>query len=217
MRMPCGYSFDRSNSGSLAMLAANMPWPQWSSRLSTLSGETARESIRFAITRSMIRDYRKTWRNWPERHPWVTLIAIPVAGILAAILIATLQDYQAKQAERVRVNTEIDRIIQTAADFDPIVHRYITLARAGDPQANGYHDKILNDPSVSRMNDVIAKPVTQWPSIESCDAFRAYYRAAFDLLVLSVDKRPIMTLDEAVKAYDGKLETLQKALNTARR
>ena len=67
------------------------------------------------------------------------------------------------------------------------------------------------------MNDLGAKPVTQWPSIESCDAFRAYYGAAFNLLILSVDKRPIITVEEGVKAYDGKLEALQKALNAARR
>lgn len=105
----------------------------------------------------MIKDYRKTWRNWPERHPWVTRIAIPIAGILVVILIAVLQDYQAKQAEKARVNTEIDRIIQTATDFDPIVRNYIAFVRAGDPQAKGYHDRILNDPRVS----VIAKSVTQ--------------------------------------------------------
>jgi hypothetical protein len=165
----------------------------------------------------MIKDYRKTLGNWPERHPWLTLIAIPIAGVLVAVLIAASQDYQAKQAEKVRVNTEIDRIIRTATDFDPIVQRYIALARTGDPQANGYHDRILNDPRVSRMNDVIGKPVTQWPSVESCDAFRAYYRAGFDLLVLSSDSRPIMTLGEGVKAYEGKLEAVQKALEAARR
>jgi hypothetical protein len=163
----------------------------------------------------MIKDYRKTLRNWPERHPWVTLVAIPILAILVTVLIAYLQDYQTKQAEKARVNTEIERIIKTATDFDPIVQRYIALARANDPQAKGYHDRILSDPIVGRMNDVIAKPVTQWPSVEACDAFRAYYRAAFDLLILSVDQRPMMTVEEGVKQYQGKLEALQKALNAA--
>jgi len=162
----------------------------------------------------MIKDYRKTWRNWPERHPWVILVAIP---IFIPILIVYLQDYQTKQAEKARVNTEIERIAKTATDFDPIVQRYIALARANDPQAKGYYDRMLSDPIVSRMNDVNAKPVTQWPSVEACDAFRAYYTAASDLLILSVDKRPIMTVEEGVKQYEGKLEALQKALNAAHR
>ena len=112
------------------------------------------------------------------------------------------------------VNSEIIQIGRTASDFDPIVQQYIALARANDPQARGYHDRILSDVRVSRMNDLSAKSVTQWPSIES---FVAYYGAAFNLLILSVDKRPIMTVEEGVKAYDGKLEALQKALNAARR
>lgn len=115
------------------------------------------------------------------------------------------------------VNSEIIQIGRTASDFDPIVQQYIALARANDPQARGYHDRVLSDVCVSRMNDLSAKPVTQWPSIKSCDAFRAYYGAAFNLLILSVDKRSIMTVEEGVKAYDGKLEALQKALNAARR
>ena len=169
MRTPCGYS---------STAATRAAWRCWRRTRRGRSGQAGYPHFRakqhelgkriYPVCYNPKHDQRlsKDVAQLAERYPWVTLIAIPVAGILAAILIATLQDYQAKQAERVRVNTEINRIIQTAADFDPIVHRYITLARAGDPQANGYHDRILNDPSVSRMNDVIAKPVTQWPSID---------------------------------------------------
>ena len=140
-----------------------------------------------------------------------------ILALLVAILIPSWYYYQTKQAEKARVNTEIERIAKTAMDFDPIVQRYIALARANDPQAKGYYDRMLSDPIVSRMNDVNGKPVTQWPSVEACDAFRAYYRAASGLLILSVDKRPIMTVEEGVKQYEGKLETLQKALNAAHR
>jgi hypothetical protein len=162
----------------------------------------------------VIKDYRKTWRNWPERHPILlgAVITIVVGfGVLVADHVWKRHDANAN------VNSEIIQIGRTASDFDPIVQRYIALARANDPQARGYHDRILSDVRVSRMNDLGAKPVTQWPSIESCDAFRAYYGAAFNLLILSVDKRPIITVEEGVKAYDGKLEALQKALNAARR
>ena len=145
------------------------------------------------------------------------MAALAIIGPLVTISGIWWRDHKAQLDDDAKVNAEINLIIQTATDFDPIVRRYITLARAGDPQANGYLDRIRSDPRVSRMNDVIAKPVTQWPSIQSSDAFRTYYKDAFDLLELSVDKRPIMTLDEGVKGYDGKLAALQRALNAARR
>jgi hypothetical protein len=127
------------------------------------------------------------------------------------------RDHKAQLDENAKVNAEINVISRTAVEFDPIVQEYVKLVRANDPQANGYHGRRLNDPRLSRMNDLIAKPVTQWPSVESCDAFRAYYDVSLRLLETSVDKRPPMKVEDRIEAYEGKLESLQRALDAARR
>ena len=162
----------------------------------------------------MIKDYRKT--TWRERLPWL-MVVLPVTAILVTIGIQWWRDHKAQLDENARVNAEINLISQTALDFDSIVQQYIALARNHDSQAKGYYDRILSDPRVSRMHDLEGRAVPQWPSVESCDAFRAYYDASFRLLETSVDGRPLVSVEDRVKAYDGKLEALQKALNPARR
>jgi hypothetical protein len=159
----------------------------------------------------MIKDFRAAVRSWFDQHAglagWITVLVAIVAALAAmtADRLATQRDKDAK------VNAEINQISRTVSEFDPIVKQYIKLVRARDTQVNGYYQRQLNDPRLSRMNDFIKMPVDLWPSAESYDAFRKYYDASFTLLETPVD------VEDRINGFTGKLEALKKTLDAARR
>jgi hypothetical protein len=158
-----------------------------------------------------------TVRSWFDQHAglasWISmLVAIAVAFVVVvADRLSTQRDKSAI------VNAEINQISQAASEFDPIVRQYIKLVQARDPQANGYYDKQLANPRLSRMNVFIKMPVDLWPSVESYDAFRRYYDASFRLLETSAAGSPSINTEDRINASRGTLEALQKALSAARR
>jgi hypothetical protein len=137
----------------------------------------------------MIKDFRAAVRSWFDQHAglagWITVLVAIVAAL--------------------------NQISRTVSEFDPIVQQYIKLVRARDTQVNGYYQRQLNDPRLSRMNDFIKMPVDLWPSAESYDAFRKYYDASFTLLETPVD------VEDRINGFTGKLEALKKTLDAARR
>jgi hypothetical protein len=140
------------------------------------------------------------WRDtllWCEDHAglggWVGAVGAIVA-ILAAWGLARSGYLRTQRLEDARVNTEINLVSRTASEFDySIVQRYLALSKANDPNAAGYYNRHLNDSQMSRMVDFNTMPITQWPSVES----------------IGVEQRR--------QEYDGTLNSLQKALNAARK
>lgn len=57
-------------------------------------------------------------------------------------------------------------------------------------------------------------PVTQWPSIESYDAFKRYFLAAYTLIQLRLGNA---YQEQRKKDFAGTYEALQKALAAARK
>jgi hypothetical protein len=159
----------------------------------------------------MAKDYRR--KSWSEKLAVAGAIAAIVAAIAAVVAIWPLPQL----IENRRINSEISLIDTTASQFDPLVQEYIQLVHNGDPKAKGFADKHRNDAVWSRMNELIAMSFTQWPSKEAYDAFQQYYVASTTLLETSVDVNRSIIVQDHIKAYDGKLATLQQALNNARR
>jgi hypothetical protein len=111
-------------------------------------------------------------------------------------------------------------ISRTASQFDPLVQQYIKLDHDGDAKAKGFYNDHMNDPPASRMSDFNNMPIIQWPSVEAYDAFKEYYLASLSVLktgTLFDDATKSMNVQDRTGAYQGKLETLQMALNAARR
>jgi hypothetical protein len=63
---------------------------------------------------------------------------------------------------------------------------------------------------MSRMVDFNKMPITQWPSVESYDAFKRYFTASIHLMETSVDVDKSITVEQRRKEYDGTLNNLQK-------
>ena len=158
--------------------------------------------------------------DWCERHrglgTWAGAVGT-IAAILGAWYLARAEYVRAQQIEDGRVNAEINLISRTASQFDPLVQQYIKLRHDGDAKAKGFYNNHQNDPPASRMNDFARMSITQWPSVEAYDAFKEYYLASINVLNTSVDVNTSINVQDRIGAYQGKLETLQKALNATRR
>jgi hypothetical protein len=129
--------------------------------------------------------------EWCEEHAglggWVGALGAVIA-IFVTWGLARSEYLRTQRLEDARANTEINLIFRTAAEFDPIVQQYITLSKANDANAPEYYNKHLNDSQMSRMVDFNKMPITQWPSVESYDAFKRYFFAAITLMETSVDR-----------------------------
>jgi hypothetical protein len=160
--------------------------------------------------------------GWLETHSglggWVG-----AAGAIIAIFVAwgiARDEYlRLQRVEAERVKAEISLIMRTANDFDPLAQQYITLYNANAPEAAGYYNRLRNDYRISRMVDFNTMPVTQWPSVESYDAFKRYFFSSTNLMETSgaSPRPPLSVIGDYIKAYDGTLETLRTALTNARR
>jgi hypothetical protein len=168
---------------------------------------------------AMVKDYRKTWRNWPERHAglggWFGAVGA-ILAILAAWQISRGEYFRTQSIENERVNKEISLIDRTASQFDPLVRQCIKLAREHSSEARGFYQKHNNDPAYSRMVDFGNMRISQWPSVEAYDAFKEYWIASLGVMQTAADTTDTPMIEERIRSYDGKLEDLQKALNAAR-
>jgi hypothetical protein len=167
--------------------------------------------------------WRVLWRQtleWCEEHAglggWVGAIGAVIA-IFVTWGLARSEYLRTLRLEDARVNAEINLILITAADFDPMVQKYITYYRDNDPSAKGYYNRQLNDARMIRMVDFNTMPITQWPSVASYDAFKRYFFASITLMETSVDVDKSSDVDQRIKAHEGTLLNLKKALESARR
>ena len=140
------------------------------------------------------------------------MVAEGAVGSFAVVVADRLSTQRDKNAA---VNAEINQISRAASEFDPIVQQYIRLVHAHE--ANGYYDKQLGDPRLSRMNVFIKMPVDLWPSVESYDAFRKYYDASFKVLETPADGSSSINTEDRINASGGTLDALLKSLDAARR
>ena len=105
---------------------------------------------------------------------------------------------------------------RSAAEFDPLVQEYIRLVRSHDPAAKDFYNRHLNDIRAHHMYDLVNMSITAWPTVEAYDAFKSYWFPANNLLTSSSDvSKP--DPEPLIKAYEGKLEKLNKALDASRR
>ena len=185
---------------------------------------TERRRSQPSRSRSLRLDISDRWRRllyWAERHAglggWVGAIGAIIA-IFVTWSLARSEYLRTLQVEHARMNAEISLIREAAAEFDPIVQQYIKLYEARDPRAKDYYGtELLNDPRVGRMTDLGSMPITQWPSMESYDAFKRYLFASTRLLQTSVDANPITSTEQRIADYEGKLQILNMALRDATR
>jgi hypothetical protein len=175
----------------------------------------------------MVKNYAPR-SDWFERHAglggWVGAVGAVIA-IFAAWWLARAEYQRAQRLEDARMNTEISLVGRTAIDFDPIVQKYIQLWKEGK-SVSSYYSNQQNDGRWLRMVDFNTMPITQWPSVETYDAFKRYFFASLDLMkprnyVVSSDGQGATAMEhdteERIKAYDGTLKNLQDGLSAARR
>jgi hypothetical protein len=169
----------------------------------------------------MIKDYRHK-PDWFERHAglggWIGAIGAVIA-ILAAWWLARAEYQRTQRLEDARVNTEISLISRTATEFDPIVQQFIKFAEAHDQKVHGYSKRQQDDGRWLRMVDFNTMPITQWPSVDSYDAFKRYFLASRRLIEApnTLSNTEFQLDPELLQNYRGTFERLKKALEAARR
>ena len=95
---------------------------------------------------------RATVRGWFDQHPALAGCITVLVAIAVAFVVVVADRLSTQRDRNPAVNAEINQISRAASEFDPIVQQYVKLVQARDPQANGYYDKELGDPRLSRMN-----------------------------------------------------------------
>ena len=165
----------------------------------------------------MVKDDRRRWCNWFERHAvlsgWLGAIGA-IAAICAAWLLAQAQHLR---TQRLGVNAQISLIGNVASQFDPLVQQYIKLALEKDSKVANYYLRQMDDPRVERMIDFKAMPISHWPSIEVYHAFNEYYFSSIMLMETSADEDTSINLQDRIATYERNFEALQKALDAFRR
>jgi hypothetical protein len=156
--------------------------------------------------------------EWFEKHAglggWVG-----AAGAIIAIFVtwglARAEYQRARRLAKERMNGEVLLFERITREFQPLVARYIALLDNNDNTAQNYRPNWEMSPLWNRLVDLNRMPITQWPSIESYDAFKRYFLAASNLLQTEImQQRDI--IQRNMKNFDGTYETLQKALEAAR-
>ena len=168
----------------------------------------------------MIKDYRKK-PGWFERNAglggWIGSV-VSVMAIFAAWGLARAEYFRTVRVEYERTNSEISLIVRTADEFDQQVQSYIQAAKSGDLTDGSFYNVHMNDAEFHRIYDLNNMPITQWPSIESYDAFKRYVFAAIKLMETSSDTPRTREIFEGrLEAYEGTLAKAHAALNAAKR
>src|SRR6266851_8783121 len=112
--------------------------------------------------------------DWTEKHPglgsWVGAAGAIIA-IFAAWGLARAEYNRVQRVEAERMNAEIALFVRVTSELLPFIRQYISLAEAQDPSAANFSSDHANDGVWRRAADLNGTPVTQWPSVESYDAF----------------------------------------------
>jgi hypothetical protein len=151
--------------------------------------------------------------RWCERHSatgtWVGA-AGAVLAILGAFGVAEWQYMKTVAEANGKVNSLIALVSRSANEFDPLVQEYIRLVRSHDPAAKDFRgiNRHVKDIRNQRMIDLANMPIMSWPTVDAYDAFKTYFFTAQNLLE-SDDPEPL------IKAYEGELDRLRKALDAA--
>jgi hypothetical protein len=104
--------------------------------------------------------------------------------------------------------------VRITSEFQPIVARYIELVDTHDHGAASYFTQQQDDARFLRTADLNGMRVTEWPSVESYDAFKRYFLASYRLMQTPTENA---MLESRRKAYEGTYDALQRALTDARR
>jgi hypothetical protein len=168
----------------------------------------------------VIKDYRPK-PNWFERNAglggWFGSVGT-VLAILAAWWLARQEYLRTISFDNERTNSEIALIGRAANEFDKDVQSYIEAGKSGDLADNNFYNMHLNDAEFHRMYDLNSMPLTQWPTVESYDAFKRFMFAATTLVQTSDDtSRTKQIFENRLKAYEGTLQRVQDTLKVAKR
>jgi hypothetical protein len=166
------------------------------------------------------REYALSIADWFEHHAglggWVGAIGA-ITAIFVTWGLARSEYLRVQRIESNRVNSEIALFARITSEFQPLVQRFLELVDANDPKAENYHIQQQDDARFLRAADLNGMPVTQWPSVESYDAFKRYFLASNRLMQTPLTEQAKPTMEARRTAYDGTYESLQRALAAARK
>jgi hypothetical protein len=162
--------------------------------------------------------YVLAFPEWSEHHSGLAGWVGAFGSIVAVFVAWGIARSEYRRAQRLafdRLNSEIELFMRVTTEYQTLVGKYVELIAANDPTAEGYFDRVVEDDvRWLRAVDLNRLPVTQWPSVESYDAFRKYFLSAIRLLQTEPQDAVIA---QRMQAYSGTFEAVQKALMAARR
>jgi hypothetical protein len=157
--------------------------------------------------------YTQSLLDWAEKHAGLA----GWAGVLVAIIgILVVWRLREKRIQKQRERERLDRFKRITTELQTIVVDFLRLVDAKDHAAINYARIRSHDARWSRGENLNRMPVIQWPSIESYDSFRLYFQAASGLLETPAFDTPEV-MESRRRAFEGKFETLQNALDQARK
>lgn len=156
--------------------------------------------------------------EWFEKHAGLGGWVGAVGALLAIIVtwrLARAEYLRAQRLNKERVNEVIAPFERITREFNPIVVRYVELLQNNDPATATYRPEWEKNPLWDRAVDLYRMPITQWPSVESYDAYRRYFLAASRALQSDINySRDVIARN--IDRFSGTYETLQTALKLAR-
>jgi hypothetical protein len=156
--------------------------------------------------------------EWFEKHAGLGGWVGAVGALLAIIVTWRLARAEYLRAQRLNkecVNEVIALFERITLEFNPIVVRYVELLQNNDPATATYRPEWEENPLWDRAVDLYRMPITQWPSVESYDAYRRYFLAASRALQSDINySRDVIARN--IDRFSGTYETLQTALKLAR-
>jgi hypothetical protein len=161
-----------------------------------------------------------SFADWTEKHPglgsWVGAAGAIIA-IFAAWGLARAEYNRVQRVEAERMNAEIALFVRVTSELLPFIKQYISLAEAQDASAATFSSTHGNDGVWRRAADLNFMPVTQWPSVESYDAFKEFFITCARLIETPASGDAQPRFDKLKSQLQPTYEALQKALAAARR
>ena len=156
--------------------------------------------------------------GWVEKHAGLGGWVGAVGALLAIIVtwrLARAEYLRAQRRDRERLNAAINLFERIAREFNPFVVRYAELLDNNDPGAVAYKPEWEDNPRWSSAVDLSRMAITQWPSVESYDAYKRYFETALKLLLSDINE-PRNVIAGRIEAFTGMYENLRTALEAAR-
>jgi len=155
-----------------------------------------------------------------EDHPglgaWVSAV-LAAAAIIVTVWVSVGDRNRAQKHETEGFNAQIDLFARIASELRPFVQQYVKLSEEKDLSASGYYNTHLNDGVFRRAGDLNGVPVTQWPSVESYNAYKDYFLACIRLLETPKGAVGGTSFDDRKERFVATYDVLQKVLTGARR